>query len=92
MKFNTQQMSVLLEEFTYSDSMFGCNDDGDGVYFNQRVVHKMDLEVGDRVVAHCIPNYADKRDEIPWRCIRVSERTPAGYAVYRGITAMEKDG
>ena len=25
------------------------------------------------VYAHCIPNYEDKRDQIPWRCIRIEE-------------------
>ena len=84
--FKTDTMSILMEEYTYSGSMFGINDEGEGVFFNSRVVDKMDLEVGDYVTAHCIPNYADKRDEIPWRCIRVSERTPAGY-----LHAMDKD-
>ena len=84
--FKTDTMSILMEEYTYSGSMFGINDEGEGVFFNSRVVDKMHLEVGDYVIAHCIPNYADKRDEIPWRCIRVSERTPAGY-----LHAMDKD-
>lgn len=71
-KFQSEQMEVLVEELTYSDSAFGSNEEGDGVFFNQRIVQAMDLEVGDEVTAHCIPNYPDKRDEIPWRCIRIT--------------------
>jgi len=84
--FKSEEFNVLMEEWTFSGSMFGVNSDGDAVFFNARLVNKMDLEVGDEVVAHCIPNYADKRDEVPWRCIRVSNRTPAGF-----IAAMDKD-
>jgi hypothetical protein len=43
------------------------------VFFNSRIVERMELEEGDEIVAHCIPNYVDKRDDIPWRCIRVDE-------------------
>lgn len=78
--FNTTVRTVHVEELTYSGSAFGSTDDGEGVFFNTRVVDRMDLEPGDLVTAHLIPNYIDKRDEIPWRCIRVEEdKVPAGF-------------
>jgi hypothetical protein len=69
-KFETAEMVVLIEATTYSGSGFGVNDDGDAVFFSKRLMDKVDLEEGDEVIAHCIPNYADKRDDIPWRCIK----------------------
>ena len=85
-KFHSEQMEVLIEELTYSDSAFGSNEEGDGVFFNKRIVDAMDIEVGDEVTAHCIPNYSDKRDDIPWRCIRITRKVPAGF-----IHAMDRE-
>ena len=85
-KFQSEQMEVLIEELTYSDSAFGSNEEGDGVFFNKRIVDSMDIEVGDEVTAHCIPNYSDKRDDIPWRCIRITRKVPAGF-----IHAMDRE-
>jgi hypothetical protein len=85
-KFDTEEMQVLVEELSHTGSAFGMNEEGDGVFFNARLVDRMDLETGDEVIAHCVPNYEDKVDEIPWRCIRVSNRIPAGF-----IHAMERE-
>ena len=84
--FKSEEFGVLIEEWTFSGSAFGVNEEGDAVFFNARLVDRMDIEVGDHVTAHCIPNYADKRDEVPWRCVRVSNRIPQGF-----IEAMERD-
>jgi len=73
-KFKSEEMTVLIEDLTHSDSAFGVNEEGDGVFFGTRIVEKMELEPGDEVTAHCIPNYVDKRDEIPWRCIKISHK------------------
>ena len=69
-RFESQEMVVLMEATTYSGSGFGINEDGDAVFFSQRLMEKMDLVVGDEILAHCVPNYADKREDIPWRCIK----------------------
>lgn len=71
--FSTTGMSVIIEGATYSGSAFGANDKGEAVFFNSRIVERMELEEGQLVYAHCIPNYEDKRDQIPWRCIRVED-------------------
>jgi hypothetical protein len=69
-RFESEEMVVLIEATTYSGSGFGVNEDGDAVFFSKRLMDKVELEEGDEVVAHCIPNYVDKRDDIPWRCIK----------------------
>lgn len=69
-KFETEEMVVLIEMMTYAGSGFGINEDGDGVFLSKRLMEKMELEEGDEIVAHCIPNFIDKRDEVPWRCIK----------------------
>ncbi len=71
--FNTIAMPVFVDGITESHSAFGANDAGEAVFFNTRIVQRMNLEEGQMVYAHCIPNYEDKRDQIPWRCIRVEE-------------------
>ena len=71
--FNTTAMPVFVDGITESNSAFGATDAGEAVFFNTRIVQRMNLEEGQMVYAHCIPNYEDKRDQIPWRCIRVEE-------------------
>lgn len=70
--FETSKMVVMIESVSYTGSGFGSNENGEGVFFNQRLVEKVDLEMGDIVEAHAIPNYEDKRDVTPWRAIRVA--------------------
>ena len=75
--FETNKMRVMIEGLTYTGSAFGSNEAGDTVFFNQRLVERVSLEVGDIVEAHAIANYEDKRAETPWRAIRVSaEKKP----------------
>lgn len=69
-KFETEEMVVLIEMMTYAGSGFGINEDGDGVFLSKRLMDKMELEEGDEILAYCIPNFIDKRDEVPWRCIK----------------------
>ena len=68
-KFRTKPMKVLIETYTYSGSAFGVNEHGDLVFFSKRLVKAVSLDEGDVVLANCIPNYADQRDGVPWRCI-----------------------
>ena len=70
--FETEVMRVMIEDMSYTGSAFGSNEKGDSVFFNQRLVDKISLEIGDIVEAHTIPNYEDKRHETPWRAIRVA--------------------
>ena len=70
--FNTTPFNVIIEDITPTNSAFGQNEEGDVVFFNSRLVNKLDIDLGDIVLAHCIPNYEDKRHETPWRAIRVT--------------------
>ena len=70
-QFNTHEMLVLIEDVSYTKSAFGVNESGDIVFFNSRLVSKMDIDIGDEINAHCIPNYEDKREIVKWRCISV---------------------
>jgi hypothetical protein len=67
----TEVKEVIIEETTYSDSAFGVTEEGDGVFFNARIVQRMGLKGGQTVQAYLVPNFPDKRDSIPWRAMRV---------------------
>ena len=69
-KFNTEKMMVLIEDISFANSAFGVNERGDSVFFNSRIVTKMDLAIGDEISAQCLPNYEDKRAQVKWRCVR----------------------
>lgn len=70
--FETQKMHVMIESASYTGSAFGSNEQGASVFFNQRLVEKVSIDIGDIVEAYVIPNYEDKRDETPWRAIRAA--------------------
>jgi len=63
---------VLIDDIAYSGSAFGITiDSGEGVFINQRIVEAIKVKPGDRVMAFVLPNYADKRDAVPWRAMRI---------------------
>jgi len=66
---------VLVEELTYSGSAFGVLANGEGVFINSRIVDKMELAPGTAVHAQVLPNFSDKRDQIPWRVVNVQAET-----------------
>ena len=88
--FNTTAMPVIVDGITNSNSAFGATEAGEAVFFNTRIVQRMNLEEGQMVYAHCIPNYEDKRDQIPWRCIRVEEGMDSD-AVEGYLHAMDRE-
>ena len=55
----TEVKEVIIEETTYSDSAFGVTEEGDGVFFNSRIVQKMGLKGGQTVQAYLVPNFSD---------------------------------
>ena len=75
--FHTEKMCVLIECLTYAGSAFGVNENGECVFFNARIVNKLNLLSGNMVISQCLPNYYDKRDEVPWRCINTANSTPS---------------
>ena len=75
--FSTQQMPVMIEAISYAGSAFGVNSNGEQVFINARIVDKCGLQEGMEVVALVLPNYEDKRDNIPWRALRVDDSAQA---------------
>ena len=71
--FETTPMKILIEELSYTNSAFGITEEGVKVFLNSRMVDRLNIEVSDIIIAHCIPNYEDKRDNIPWRCVRAEK-------------------
>ena len=70
--FETTTFNVLIDTTTFAGSCFGATDDGSAVFFNARIVKTLGLEEGELVSAKCIPNYEDKRSDVPWRCVSAS--------------------
>ena len=68
---NIDTKRVLVEELTYSGSAFGVLANGEGVFINSRIVEKMELSPGTAVYAQVLPNFTDKKDNIPWRVVNV---------------------
>ena len=73
--FETTKKPIIVEVLAYSGSAFGATVDGEQVFINQRIVEAMGLKEGTTAVAYLLPNYADKRDTIPWRAMRVEVGT-----------------
>lgn len=69
--FQTQQMRVMIDDMSQAGSAFGSAENGEVVFLNQRLVERMSLEIGDIFEAYVIPNYVDKRKEVPWRAVKV---------------------
>lgn len=69
--FQTHKMRVMIDDMSFSGSAFGSCENGKTVFFNQRIVERMELEIGEIVETHSIPNYEDKRQDVPWRAIKV---------------------
>jgi hypothetical protein len=53
----TELKEVIIEEQTYSGSAFGVTEQGDGVFFNSRIVDAVGLKAGQTVQACLVPNF-----------------------------------
>lgn len=68
----TKEMNVFVDQITYVGSAFGATDEGEPVFINKRIVTAVGIEHGDKLKVHCLPNYEDKRDEVPWRALKAT--------------------
>ena len=66
---------ILVEYLTDSGSAFAITEQGDQVFLSERLVTRMDVQPGDIFDAHVLLNYADKRDMIKYRAMRVQVAT-----------------
>lgn len=73
----TRRQQVLVEYLTDTGSGFAITPQGEQVFMNKRLVDAMNVQVGDIYDAFLLPNYPDKRAQIPWRAMRV-EPTDVG--------------
>ena len=62
---------ILVEYLTDTGSGFAVTEQGDQVFLNERIVTRMEVQPGDVFDAHVLLNYADKRDKIKYRAMRV---------------------
>ena len=68
---NTRKQQIMVEYITETGSGFAVNPEGEQVFMNKRLVDAVDVQPGDTYEAFLLPNYPDKRDQIPWRAMRV---------------------
>jgi len=68
---NTRRQQILVEYLTATGSGFAVTPQGEQVFMNKRLIDAMSVQPGDYYNAYLLPNYADKRDQIPWRAMRV---------------------
>ena len=66
-----QIKQILVEYLTDTGSAFAVTEQGDQVFLSERLVKRMDVQPGDIFDAHVLLNYADKRDIIKYRAMRV---------------------
>ena len=66
-----QVKQILVEYLTSSGSAFAITEEGEQVYLSKRLTEKMDVQPGDIFDAHVLLNYADKRDMIKYRAMKV---------------------
>jgi hypothetical protein len=66
---------ILVEYLIENGSGFAITEEGDQVYLSDRLVDKMNVQPGDVFDAYIMLNYADKRDAIKWRAMRVMKPT-----------------
>lgn len=67
----TRQQQIIVEYLTPTGSAFAVNPQGEQVFLNSRLVVAMKVQAGDIYNAFLLPNYPDKKDQIPWRAMRV---------------------
>jgi len=67
----TRKQQIIVEYITDTGSGFAVNPKGEQVFMNARLVNAMKVEPGDSYDAFLLPNYPDKREQIPWRAMRV---------------------
>ena len=66
-----QIKQILVEYLTSSGSAFAITEEGEQVFLSKRLVIRMDVQPGDIFDAHVLLNYADKRDKIKYRAMRI---------------------
>lgn len=70
----TEIKDAVIENVSLAGSAFATTKEGEAIFINSRITAMLKLQPLDEVRAFVLPNYEDKRGNIPWRAVRV-ERT-----------------
>ena len=68
-----QIKQILVEYLTSSGSAFAITEEGEQVFLSERLVTRMEVQPGDVFDALVVLNYADKRERIKYRAMRIVE-------------------
>ena len=69
---DTEEVDVFVDQVTTVGSAFGATSDGEAVFIHARIVDYLALRHGDKLRAYVLPNYPDKRHNVPWRVLRAT--------------------
>ena len=82
-----QPTEVLVDQITMVGSAFGATSDGEPVFIHTRIVRKLGIRHGDKLAAQLVPNYPDKRDNVPWRMLWAEVRG----SIFEDISSEVRD-
>ena len=75
----TQELHALIESVSQQHNCFGVTQEGETIFIGNRIGKFLNLDIGDQVLAHALPNYENHASRIDWRavrCVKISE-TPS---------------
>ena len=87
----SKTVPCCIDQITAAGSAFGSTTDGDAVFFNSRIVARVDMTEGDLVDALVLPNYEDKRDTCSFRALRAEVRGSIFDQPVSDMTSEEDD-
>ena len=70
---NLPVTQILVEYLTSSGSAFAITEEGEQVFLSERLVTRMEVQPGNVFDALVVLNYADKREKIKYRAMRIVE-------------------
>jgi len=66
----TQELHVLIESVSFKQNCFGVTQEGETVFIGNRIAGFLNLDIGDQVLAHVLPNYENHSAKIDYRAVR----------------------
>ena len=66
----TQQLHVLIELVSFKHNCLGVTQEGETVFIGNRIAGFLNLDIGDQVLAHVLPNYENHSARIDYRAVR----------------------
>jgi len=67
-----RESEVFIYSVSFSSNAFGRDASGENegpIFFHKSQTEKFDIKPGDTFRARYVPNYEDRRDNVPWRAI-----------------------